>query len=241
MGAAPAPRSSNATPPRPPRRALAQARDTVQTLVAQGQPEEAVEFLLAALAAVLDKSAELERLIAKLRRANHRSERTDPGQLALLLEQLATLRTADDAAPVDPEAEAREDEALDQEIAAAERGGRAAGPDARAPARGARLSDLWARAPADGRRCDARAGICPRPFRGPRASPDEIRLRDVQGRHRAGGRAGEGTPAVRGGRLAPRAHRREQVCRSLSTASLTPRLCAERRDDPRIDPRRLGE
>lgn len=124
MGAASVPQSPDASlapSARPPRRALAQAHDTVQTLVEQGRPEEAVEFLLAALAAVLDKSAELELLIAKLRRANHRSEHTDPGQLALLLEQLAALGSVDDAAPVDPEAEAREDEALDQEIAAAER------------------------------------------------------------------------------------------------------------------------
>lgn len=106
--------------PRRGNEALRQVRESAQALLAQGKVEETWDLLLAALEAVLDKNRDLELLVAKLRRERlgTRSERIDPGQLALLFE--AMLGQAAPPAPVDPEAEAREDAQLDAEIVAAE-------------------------------------------------------------------------------------------------------------------------
>ena len=59
--------------------ALAQVRSAVADLQQDGQHAEAIEYALAALAAVLQKSSELELLVAKLRMAGlgKRSERTN--------------------------------------------------------------------------------------------------------------------------------------------------------------------
>ena len=99
--------------------AYAQVREQAQGLLAEGRQEEAIAFLLAALAAVLRKSRELELLLMKLRRAQagKTSERINPEQLLLLLEELF-----EQAAPeaVDREAEARADAELTREIEQAE-------------------------------------------------------------------------------------------------------------------------
>jgi transposase len=95
--------------------ALVEVRETARAMVAEGRGEEAFEFLLAALAAVLRKSRELELLVARLRRVGRSSERMDPGQLALLFEGLID-QLGPEAEALDPEAEAREDAQLAEEI-----------------------------------------------------------------------------------------------------------------------------
>src|SRR6516164_7958536 len=103
--------------------ALQQIRESAQALLGEGKVEEAFEFFLSALEAVLRKTRDLELLVAKLRRegAGKRSERIDPGQLQLLFEALCSQRSeADPTATMDPQAEAREDAALDEEIKEAE-------------------------------------------------------------------------------------------------------------------------
>ena len=99
--------------------ALAQVRSAVDELERSGRQNEVRDYLLCALAAVLQKSSELELLIAKLQRerVGKRGERTDTAQLALLLDEL--LRNAPQP-EVDPEALAREDEELTKEIESAE-------------------------------------------------------------------------------------------------------------------------
>ncbi len=99
--------------------ALAQIRESTQALFAEGRPDEALDYSLAALAAVLRRNTELERLVTLLRRARlgTRSERISPEQMALLLEELKQLGGAE--AEADPIAEAREDEALSQELESA--------------------------------------------------------------------------------------------------------------------------
>ena len=94
-------------------------RERVLALRAEGKQEEAFEFVIAALEAVLRKSRELELVLARLRRAGRSSERMDPEQLALLLEQLADELGRDRAGP-DPRLEARADAELEREIEQAE-------------------------------------------------------------------------------------------------------------------------
>ena len=98
--------------------AFQQVRDTAEALMAEGHQEEAFEFVLSALAAVLRKSRELELLLAKLRRVGRSSERVDPGQLALLFEELLEQLGPEAEAP-DPEAEAKADAELEDEIESA--------------------------------------------------------------------------------------------------------------------------
>ena len=100
---------------------LEKVRETAQALVAEGQVEEAFDFFVSALGAVLRQNRDLELLVAKLRRerVGKRSERVDPAQLSLLFEQLLELGGPEE---VDPEAEAREDAELDQQIEDAEKG-----------------------------------------------------------------------------------------------------------------------
>ena len=116
--------------------ALAQVRSAVADLHQDGRHVEAMEYALAALAAVLQKSSALELLVAQLRMAGlgKRSERTNAEQLALLLEAL--LQQAPHAA-VDPDAEAREDAVLTQAIEQAE----AASPTPRRERRSWRTSE----------------------------------------------------------------------------------------------------
>jgi transposase len=109
-------------PPKPELAALRQVRESAQALLRAGKTAETWDFLLAALEAVLVRTQELELLVAKLRRVwrGTRSERLDPAQLQLLLEELA--REGGEAAPGDPDAEAQADAALDREIETAEQG-----------------------------------------------------------------------------------------------------------------------
>jgi len=106
--------------------ALRQVRDSAQALLTEGKVDEAFEFVVSALDAVLRKTRDLELLVAKLRReqVGKRSERIDPAQLQLLFEMLCSQssETQADPAPaiIDPEAEAREDAELDLEIKEAE-------------------------------------------------------------------------------------------------------------------------
>jgi transposase len=97
--------------------ALEQVRQTAQALAKEGRGAEALDFVLSALAAVLSKSRELELQMAKLlrERVGRTSERVDPGQLALLFQELVE-QMGPEAGVFDPEAEARQDEELQDEI-----------------------------------------------------------------------------------------------------------------------------
>jgi transposase len=90
-------------------------------MIAEGKVDEAFDLFVSALDAVLRKSRELELLVQKLsrERVGKRSERIDPGQLRLMFEQLLS-QEGEPEREVDPEAEAREDAQLDQEIERAE-------------------------------------------------------------------------------------------------------------------------
>jgi transposase len=116
------PRPEAGTEPGP----VEQIREAAQALLAEGRTEEAFEYFLAALAAVLRKNTELELLLAKLgrERVASRSERISPEQLALLLEELEQLGTAEPV--LDMVGEAREDAMLEQDIKDAKASGRAA-------------------------------------------------------------------------------------------------------------------
>jgi transposase len=118
---------------------LEQVRETAQALVAEGQLDEAFDFFVSALDAVLRQNRDLELLVAKLRRerVGKRSERMDPAQLSLLFEQLAELGGQEE---VDLEAETREDAELDQEIKDAEEGQRKPLKKARKPKGNWRIS-----------------------------------------------------------------------------------------------------
>lgn len=96
--------------------ALRQVREQAQALLAQGQVDEAFEFFVSALDAVLRKTRDLELLLLKLQRERlgQRSERVDPAQLQLLFEQLCSQGEAQPA--LDPEAEAQADAELKQQI-----------------------------------------------------------------------------------------------------------------------------
>jgi transposase len=104
--------------------ALRQIRKSASALLTEGKVDEAFEFVVSALDAVLRKTRDLELLVAKLRRqqVGKRSERIDPAQLQLLFEVLCSQTgEADPTKPViDAEAEAREDAELDRQIKEAE-------------------------------------------------------------------------------------------------------------------------
>jgi hypothetical protein len=116
------PRPEAGTEPAP----VEQIREAAQALLAEGRTEEAFEYFLAALAAVLRKNTELELLLAKhgRERVASRSEWISPEQLALLLEELEQLGTAEPV--LDMVGEAREDATLEQDIKDANASGRAA-------------------------------------------------------------------------------------------------------------------
>jgi transposase len=126
------PRPEAGTEPAP----VMQIREAAQALLSEGRTEEAFEYFLAALAAVLRKNTELELLLAKLRRerVGSRSERISPEQLALLLQELEQLGTAEPE--LDAVGEAREDARLDQEIKDSQATGREAGDRPRLRHRG---------------------------------------------------------------------------------------------------------
>ena len=103
---------------------LLQIREATQQLLAEGRSADAVDYSLAALAAVLRRVSELELLLAKLRRerAGKRSERISPAQLTLMLEALERQLGPQAFARV---AEAQADAALEHEIEAAKVEGQA--------------------------------------------------------------------------------------------------------------------
>jgi len=154
MSAAAAPRvgrpSSKVEPP-----ALQQARDVATSLLAEGRGEEAFEFLLDALAAVLKQSREMELLLARMRSAGRSSERTDPKQMALLFEDLLE-QLGPEPEALDPEAESRSDAEIGGEI---ERLAKGEGKPKREPVRGWRANEQVRRevhavpVPPEERRC----------------------------------------------------------------------------------------
>ena len=99
---------------------LEQVRAAATALLREDKVDEAFELVLSAMDAVLQKSRELELLVAKLRRERlgQRSERVNAAQLALLFEELR--RQGDTAAAVDATAEDRDDAEVNEEIQAAE-------------------------------------------------------------------------------------------------------------------------
>lgn len=108
-----------ATPPTTNSRPLRQIQTAASDLVANGQADEAIELVIAALEAVLRHNTELELLIRKLKAqvaGKSRSEKIDPAQLSLLL---SLLEPDDDNEP-DLEQEELADAALDKEIEQAE-------------------------------------------------------------------------------------------------------------------------
>lgn len=118
-------------------------RETAKTMVAEGRSDEALDFTLTALAAVLQKSRELELLLAKLRRAQagKTTERVDPEQMALLFEELVAQLGSEPEA-LDPEAEARADAELEMEIEAAREAQKARGEGEPKPSRGWRTRNV---------------------------------------------------------------------------------------------------
>jgi transposase len=86
---------------------LQDVRDSARGMLASGQTDEALDYLLSALDSLLQKNRELELLLAKLRRerAGKRSERIDPAQLSLLFEELSRQAGADAEVQVDPKVE----------------------------------------------------------------------------------------------------------------------------------------
>lgn len=108
------------TAPRGVATALRQVEASARALRDAGQVDESWALLLSTLEGVLLQNRDLTLLVAKLQRERlgQRSERVDPGQLALLFEALLAQGLAVD---VDPAQETATDAALDQEIATAER------------------------------------------------------------------------------------------------------------------------
>jgi hypothetical protein len=126
--------------------AYAEVRDQARAMLAEGEQEEAFEFLLAALAAVLRKSRELELVLAKLRRVGRSSERVDPKQLALLFEELVEqLGRQEDEAVLDRGEENRADAELEREIEEATEALRARGEPEPRPSRGWRTRGVRVR------------------------------------------------------------------------------------------------
>jgi transposase len=119
---------------------LEQVRAAASALLREHKVDEAFELVLSAMDAVLQKSRELELLVAKLRRERlgQRSERVNAAQLALLFEELQ--RQGDTTAVVDAAAEDRDDTATDAEIQAAEDERKEAAKEIESKRRKARLS-----------------------------------------------------------------------------------------------------
>jgi len=99
---------------------LEQVRAAAGALLREQKVDEAFELVLSAMDAVLQKSRELELLVAKLRRERlgQSSERVNAAQLALLFEELQ--RQGDTTAVVDAAAEDRDDATVNEEIQASE-------------------------------------------------------------------------------------------------------------------------
>ena len=124
---------------------MTQIRAAAQSLLAEGRTEEAFDYLVAALAAVLQQNTDLQLVLAKLRRqqARVRSERVSSEQLALLLEQLQQLEpTASKPDTPAAEAETRADAELEKQIAHSKQQERARNRRERPRTRGWRARDI---------------------------------------------------------------------------------------------------
>jgi transposase len=102
-----------------PRPSLGDIRKGAQDLLASDNPSAALDYLMSALASVLQHNQQLEQLLAKLERAQvgRRSERIDPRQLALLFDELckqSAAQAAAEQAAIVPDAAA--DNATEQEL-----------------------------------------------------------------------------------------------------------------------------
>ena len=192
--------------------ALRQIRESAPALRDEGKVEEAFEFFLSALEAVLHQTRELELLVAKRRRegVGKRSERIDPGQLQRLFEALCSQTSeAAPTAAIDPQAEAREDAAWDEGIKEAEQARR---PEKSRPQGPGRLrtgtlprqvhhhevpesermcTPCGVAKERIGEGCDAHPGVCPGALRRARTPPPQVCLREVQGVGDDGAGAGQ--------------------------------------------------
>lgn len=140
--------------------ALQQIRESAGQLLTDGKVDEACDYLFAALAAVLQKNGELELLLAKMRRerVGKRTERIDPRQLSLMLEQLARLEGQPAETTVDLEGESQADTDLSHEIDEAKKEDFASkkkkkGKQGRVKTRGARREVLRVAVPEEERTC----------------------------------------------------------------------------------------
>jgi hypothetical protein len=139
--------------------ALRQIRESAQALLGEGKVEEAFEFFLSALEAVLRKTRELELLVAKLRREGVGKGTVHYYNMQLIqdLRSLCRLgRQEDTTSSIYPQAEARENAALEQAIREAERARRPGGVDGRA--RAAASGPHPSRASVTTTRCRNRSG-----------------------------------------------------------------------------------
>jgi transposase len=119
---------------------LEQVRAAAGALLREDKVDEAFELVLAAMEAVLQKSRELDLLVAKLRRERlgQSSERVNAAQLALLFEELQ--RQGGATAVVDTAAEDRDDASVNGEIQTAEDERKEAAREIASKKRKARLS-----------------------------------------------------------------------------------------------------
>lgn len=117
-----------------------QIRAAAGALLREHKIEEAFELVLCAMDEVVQKSRELELLVAKLRRERlgQRSERVNAAQLALLFEELR--RQGDTTAVVDAVAEDGDEAAADAEIRATEDERKEAAKEIQSKQRKSRLS-----------------------------------------------------------------------------------------------------
>lgn len=119
---------------------LEQVRAAAGALLREDKVDEAFELVLSAMEAVLQKSRELELLVAKLRRERlgQSSERVNAAQLALLFEELQ--RQGGATTVMDAAAEDRDDASVNGEIQAAEDERKEAAREIASKKRKARLS-----------------------------------------------------------------------------------------------------
>ena len=101
--------------------ALRQVRESAMAMMSGGKSEDAFEFLMSTLAALMRQNRDLELHLAKLRKeqAGKSTEKIDPRQLLLMFEGMIESAAAAGEA-IDPEQEDREDEKLSEEIQQAE-------------------------------------------------------------------------------------------------------------------------
>ena len=102
--------------------ALRQVRESAMAMMSEGKSDEAFEFLMLTLAALMSQKRDLELHLAKLRKeqAGKSTEKIDPRQLLLMFEGMIETAAAGGEIAIDPEEEDREDAQLDQEIKQAE-------------------------------------------------------------------------------------------------------------------------